>query len=206
MRYEKGHKEMTRKRILETAAARFRKDGIDGVGVADLMAEAGLTVGGFYSHFSSKEELVREAMDTASGGSESRFEKRIAEGGLEGWIRFYLSPTHRDHPERGCSAAALGAELSRRPLASRECFAANMVRVTKGIEERLPAAMNAADKKKNAVGIFATLIGALQMARTVPDEVVSQQIMDAGIATALSLAEIPQNRAAKISKNNSNQK
>ena len=84
MRYEKGHKEATRQRIVETAAARFRKDGIEGVGVADLMAEAGLTHGGFYSHFASKEELVREAMNAASSRSQANFAQRIAESGLEG--------------------------------------------------------------------------------------------------------------------------
>jgi AcrR family transcriptional regulator len=190
MRYEKGHKEATRQRILETAAARFRKDGIESVGVADLMAEAGLTHGGFYSHFASKEELVREAMNAASSRSQANFAQRIAESGLEGWIRFYLSPSHRDHPERGCSAAALGAELARHPMKSREGFAENMGRVTKAIEGHLPATMSPAEKKKTAVGIFATLIGALQMARTVPDQTISQQIMEAGIATALSLAHI----------------
>lgn len=193
MRYEKGHKEATRQRILETAAARFRKDGIESVGVADLMAEAGLTVGGFYSHFASKEELVREAMKAASGRSQTNFEKRIAEGGLEAWIRFYLSPSHRDHPERGCSAAALGAELARHPVKSRESFAENMVRITKAVELHLPATMSPAEKKKTAVGIFATLIGSLQLARTVTDPGLSNQILEAGLTTALGLAQIQPN-------------
>ena len=83
MRYEKGHKEVTRQRIIETAAARFRKDGIEGVGVADLMAEAGLTHGGFYSHFSSKEELIKAAMEEASAVSAIKFDKRVEEGGKE---------------------------------------------------------------------------------------------------------------------------
>jgi len=191
MRYEKGHKESTRQRILETASARFRKDGIESVGVADVMAEAGLTVGGFYSHFDSKEELVREAMSTASGSSRTNFDKRIAEGGLEAWIRFYLSTGHRDHPERGCSAAALGSELARHPESSRETFGANLIRITDAVEAHLPKTMKPTERKKTAVGIFATMIGALQMARTVPDLEVSQQILDAGRATALSLAQIP---------------
>ena len=75
-------------------------------------------------------------------------------------------------------------------MKSREGFAENMGRVTKAIEGHLPATMSPAEKKKTAVGIFATLIGALQMARTVPDQTISQQIMEAGIATALSLAHI----------------
>jgi len=191
MRYEKGHKETTRQRILETAAARFRKEGIESVGVADVMAEAGLTVGGFYSHFASKEELVREAMNTASDRSRINFDKRIEEGGLEAWIRFYLSTGHRDQPERGCSAAALGAELARHPESSREGFGENMIRIADAIEAHLPKTIKPAERKKTAIGIFATLIGALQMARTVPDPEVSQQILDAGRATAFSLAQIP---------------
>ena len=194
MRYEKGHKETTRQRILETAAARFRKEGIESVGVADVMAEAGLTVGGFYSHFASKEELVREAMNASSERSRVRFDKRIEEGGLEAWIRFYLSPGHRDHPEIGCSAAALGAELARHPKASRECFGENMIRIADAVEAHLPRTMKPAERKKTAIGIFATLIGALQMARTVPDPDLSQQILDAGLATVLSLAQIPHSK------------
>jgi TetR/AcrR family transcriptional repressor of nem operon len=194
MRYDKGHKETTRQRILETAASRFRKDGIEGVGVADVMAEAGLTVGGFYSHFESKEDLVREAMNVASTGSRMRFDKRIEEGGLESWIRFYLSTGHRDHPEMGCSAAALGAELARHPESSRASFAENMKRVSDAIEAHLPKTIKPAERRKTAVGIFATCIGALQMARTVPDPKVSEQILEAGLATALLLAQIPHPR------------
>jgi TetR/AcrR family transcriptional repressor of nem operon len=191
MRYEKGHKETTRRRILETAAARFRKNGIEGVGVADLMAEAGLTHGGFYSHFTSREELVREAMNEASGRARINFDKRITEGGLERWIRYYLSTANRDHPEGGCAMAALGAELARHPAPSREGFSGNIAKVTAAVESHLPSDMDPALKKKTAVGIFATLIGALQMARTVTDLAASEQIMEAGIATAMSLAQIP---------------
>ena len=192
MRYEKGHKETTRQRIVEIAAARFRKEGIDNVGVADVMSEAGLTVGGFYSHFASKEDLVREAVNAASSRSRINFDKRIEEGGLEAWIRFYLSTSHRDHPEGGCSAAALGAELARHPGVCREGFAENMLKVTNAVEKHLPASIPPAMRKKTAVGLFATLIGAVQMARTVCDPKLSEEILEAGIATALTLAQIPQ--------------
>jgi TetR/AcrR family transcriptional repressor of nem operon len=191
MRYEKGHKESTRQRILEIAAARFRRDGIEKVGVADVMGEAGLTVGGFYSHFSSKEELVREAVGSASSRSLVNFAKRVDEGGMEAWIRYYLSPAHRDNPERGCAAAALSSELARHPASSRESFCAHMEKLLGVVEGQLPATMTAAVRKQTAVGIFATLVGALQMARTVTCPDLSQQIMNAGIATALSLAQIP---------------
>ncbi len=192
MRYEKGHKETTRRRIVETAAARFRKDGIEGVGLADLMAEAGLTHGGFYSHFSSKEDLVRAAVEEASGHSAANFNRRIAEGGLEAWIRAYLRIAHRDHPEQGCVVAALGSELARHPKSTRRGFTESLSRVTTAIASHLPANLSPAVKRKKAVGIFATLVGALQMARTVNDPALSDELLEAGIASALSLAGIDQ--------------
>jgi AcrR family transcriptional regulator len=190
MRYEKGHKETTRQRILEIAAARFRRDGIEKVGVADVMSEAGLTVGGFYSHFASKEELVREAVGSASGRSLVTFARRVEEGGLEAWIRYYLSPAHRDNPDRGCAAAALSSELARHPAASRENFCEHMEKLLGVVAGELPATMTAAVRKQTAIGIFATLVGALQMARTVTCSELSEEIMSAGIKTALSLAQI----------------
>jgi AcrR family transcriptional regulator len=190
MRYEKGHKETTRRRIVETAAARFRKDGIESVGVADLMAEAGLTHGGFYSHFSSKEDLVRAAMEEASGRSVERFNQRIAEGGLEAWIRSYLRASHRDHPEKGCATAALAAELARHPKATRQGFTQRLEKLTSAIESHLPAGLTPALRRKTAVGLFATMIGAMQMARVVDDPVLSDHILEAGIASALTLARV----------------
>lgn len=190
MRYEKGHKETTRRRIVETAAARFRKDGIEGVGLADLMAEAGLTHGGFYSHFSSKEELVQAALDEASEYSVANFNRRIEQGGLEAWIRTYMRTAHRDHPEMGCVAAALGSEMARHPKSSRKGFTENLSRVTAAIASHLPSTLSPDLKRKKAVGIFGTLIGTLQMARTVDDSKLSDEILEAGIASALALAEI----------------
>jgi TetR/AcrR family transcriptional regulator, transcriptional repressor for nem operon len=190
MRYEKGHKETTRRRIIETASARFRKDGIEGVGLADLMAEAGLTNGGFYSHFSSKEDLVRAALEEATCRSAQNSDCRIEEGGLEAWIRAYLRTKHRDHPERGCVVAALAAELARRPEATRKTFAENIAKVRSAIEAHLPASLSAALKRKTAVGIFATLVGSLQIARAVHDPSLSDEILEAGITSALTLAQI----------------
>lgn len=190
MRYEKGHKESTRRRIVETAAARFRKDGIEGVGVADLMADAGLTHGGFYSHFSSKEDLVQAAVEEAACHSAKNFDRRIEEGGLEAWIRSYLRIGHRDHPERGCVVAALGAELARHPRSTRKAFTEKLNRVATAVESHLPATMSPKLKRKTAVGIFATMSGALQMARAVNDPELSEQILEAGITSALILARI----------------
>jgi TetR/AcrR family transcriptional repressor of nem operon len=191
MRYEKGHKEATRQRIVETAAARFRRDGINGVGVADLMAEAGLTHGGFYSHFTSKEALVKAAMEEASRGSRERFNRRIDEGGLEHWIRSYLAASHRDHPERGCTVSSLAAELARHPKATRQGFTEYLKLLRLEIEAHLPKQMPPEVKRQRSVGIFATLVGAVQMARAVSDPALSDEMLEAGIASALTLAEIP---------------
>lgn len=190
MRYEKGHKETTRRRIIETAANRFRKDGIEGVGLADLMAEAGLTHGGFYSHFSSKEDLVKAAMEEAASRSAEKFNQRIEEGGLEAWIRSYLRTGHRDHPEQGCALAALASELARHPKATRKGFTERLEKLTSAIESHLPAGMASALKRKTAVGIFSTLVGAIQMARAVDDPGLSDEILESGIASALTLAQI----------------
>ena len=194
MRYEKGHKEETHRKIVETAAARFRRDGIESVGVADLMAEVGLTHGGFYSHFRSKEELVAAAMEEAACHSVNNFARRIEEGGLEAWIRSYLRTGHRDHPEKGCAAAALTSELARRPKTSRKAFSESLERVTVSIASHLPATLTPAEKRRTAIAIFSTLVGALQMARAVVDPAYSEEILEAGITSALKLAGISSSR------------
>ena len=189
MRYEKGHKETTRQRILETAAARFRRDGLEKVGVAEIMADAGLTHGGFYSHFKSKEELIREALGVASNQSRKRFARRIEEGGLENWIRSYMRPEHRDHPENGCAAAALASELARHPKSSRAKFAGNFERLFTEIAEQLPRGGTPARRRAKAIGIFATMMGAIQLARASGDAALSDEILESGIENALALAE-----------------
>ncbi|HEX4139644.1 MAG TPA: TetR/AcrR family transcriptional regulator [Candidatus Methylacidiphilales bacterium] len=185
MRYEKGHKEATRQRIVEVAAAEFRRNGIEGIGVADLMAKAGLTHGGFYSHFKSKEELVRAAMEEAAG--KSRMRRIAAEGGtLEDIVRSYLRPDHRDQPERGCAIAALVAEIGRHSQATRKEFTAGIERLLGVIESRLPEGTR--DRRETAIGVFSLIMGALQLARTVNDKKLSDQIIEAGIQSALNLA------------------
>ncbi len=111
-RYEKGHKADTHKRVVEIAARRFRSDGIDGVGVASLMADAGLTHGGFYAHFASKEALVKEALIAALASSSVFARKAAGEAApldLRAYIGSYLSPAHRDASGDGLRAGGAGA-------------------------------------------------------------------------------------------------
>lgn len=188
MRYEKGHKEATRHRILETASARFRRDGIESVGVADLMGEAGLTHGGFYSHFSSKEDLVRASIEFAGEKGRDNFRQRVAEGGLEAWIRHYLRSDNLHHPGRGCHVAALAGELARHPAATRSAIGKRVATFVTEIAAQLPACIPASSRRQAATGVFGVLVGSLQLARLVNDETAAKGVLEAGIMSALQLA------------------
>jgi TetR/AcrR family transcriptional regulator, transcriptional repressor for nem operon len=184
MRYRRDHKENTHRRVVEVAAARFRKQGLDGVGVATVMGDAGLTHGGFYSHFASKEALIEEVVEA---GMEETFERVVEssrEGGIEAFIRFYLRPSHREHPERGCPAAALGTEIGRHSEATRNAFTRKLRRIVSHIASLLPT-----PNVEVAQAIFAMLVGTLQLARAVSDPALSDQLLKAGQDSALLLAK-----------------
>jgi TetR/AcrR family transcriptional repressor of nem operon len=183
MRYAKGHKEATRKQIARIASSRFRREGVDAVGVASLMADAGLTHGGFYSHFSSKEELVREAIVGALERKRGQLTQAGAEGGLEGILRAYLRPAHRDAPARGCAFASLASEIARHPPATRAALTCEFEAHVALIADHLPLG-----DKSVALAIFSAMIGALQLARTVNDGDLSDRILESATQAALTLA------------------
>jgi TetR/AcrR family transcriptional regulator, transcriptional repressor for nem operon len=191
MRFEKGHKAATRQRIIEVASERFRKDGVAAVGIAGVMADAGLTHGGFYAHFGSKEDLVREAMVAAFESTNARPQSALkpGENALERRIRGYLRPAHRDTPERGCAAAALVAEVARHDPATREAFTGELEGIVGRIAEQLPDGVAEAARKSTAIGIFGVMLGALQLSRAVADPALSDAILESGIQAALKLAE-----------------
>jgi len=191
MRFEKGHKAATRQKIIETAAARFRRDGIAATGIAGLMADAGLTHGGFYAHFGSKEELVRAAMDTAAAATRARLERAGAQApGLEAYIRSYLRPAHRDAPGQGCFIAALGAELARHEPETRAAVSEKIEALLAHIAGQLPAEQTLETRQGTAIGIFGVMSGTLQLARAVADDALSNRILESGIAAALKLADL----------------
>src|SRR5947207_12660184 len=106
MRYDKNHKQATRQRIVEAAGRRFKRDGIDGAGLASVMADAGLTNGAFYAHFASKEDLVANVLADQLRTQRHTFDAQPPNrAGLEAVIRFYLSPEHRDECAEGCPSA-----------------------------------------------------------------------------------------------------
>src|SRR5436309_9745389 len=123
MRYAPQHNQATRERILEAASRLFRAHGIDGIGLAKIMAEADLTVGTFYTHFKSKEALLRQALVRSLKARHEALEQVIHGGDFEMAVRAYLSPEHRDATGAGCPVAALAAEVARHPRATRHTFA-----------------------------------------------------------------------------------
>ncbi|MEK1928387.1 MAG: TetR/AcrR family transcriptional regulator [Pararhizobium sp.] len=177
MRYEKGRKDTSRRRIMDVAIERFRTDGIAGSGLATIMKDAGLTNGAFYPHFPSKADLVREALSDALSKQAVWLRAVLDEGGLDRVIDIYLSPEHRDNPGLGCASAALLPELARQPEETRGMYAEQSRTLVLLLAEALPADVEA--KEDVACAIFATLIGTLQLARAV-DKDVSDRILQTG--------------------------
>ena len=188
MRYSKDHKQETRERIIRTAAKRFREDGVEAVGVAALMADAGLTHGGFYAHFPSKEALVAAACAEGFGESRDRLRKTIERHPpgerLAAMAETYLSQSHRDHPGQGCIAAAIGPEIARHPAGTRAEFTQGL----RGLVEMAEAAINAdgGDPAK-APQAVAAMVGALILARGASDETLSERFLEGGLETVRSL-------------------
>lgn len=190
MRYEKGHKEATRHRILDVASASFRKDGIAAVGLAGVMGDAGLTHGGFYAHFKSKEELVAAAAASALALTQTAMAQAAEAGAspIETLIRYYLRPAHRDTPDKGCAAAALIAEIARHSIETRQLFTQHLDGLIGLVASLLPKG-DADIRRQRATALFALMMGSLQMARAVPDPASSDLILQSGIEAALALAE-----------------
>ena len=185
MRYGKGHKDASRQRIMDVASERFRSDGIAASGLAGIMSEAGLTNGAFYPHFKSKAELVRESLAAAIDDQTSLLQQIIAEGGLEAAIAAYLSPEHRDNPDTGCTLAALLPELARQPPATRTVYAERFLGTVREMASALTP--EAGDPEAVTLGVYATLIGTLQLARAVNGKELSDRILAAGADAAREL-------------------
>jgi TetR/AcrR family transcriptional repressor of nem operon len=182
MRYRKDQKQATRQRILEAAGRRFKQDGIDGAGVATVMSN-----GAFYNHFTSKEDLVANVLaDQLRAQRRSLVAEAADRAGLDGFIRSYLSPQHRDQCADGCPSAALLDEIARRPAATRQVFTDELMRVIDDIASRLePTDVEAA--RTDALAIFGLMLGTLQLARALTDRDLSDQLLAHGVETALKL-------------------
>lgn len=183
-------KAASHERIVKAAAARVRRDGIGGVSVTELMNEAGLTHGGFYRHFNSRDELITEAVDAALAHGSRRSDAAAKIGGLpalEGIIDAYLSRLHRDKPETGCAVAALPADISRSGARTREAYGQQVRRYIDLLEDLIPSGDPDA-KQDEAFLILAALVGAVSMARAVNDAELSDEILARTARALRSLA------------------
>ncbi|HTW85611.1 MAG TPA: TetR/AcrR family transcriptional regulator [Candidatus Sulfotelmatobacter sp.] len=186
------HKPETRARILEAAAAALRERGVDAVGVAEIMRRAGLTHGGFYGHFRSKDELVAAAIPVAGADSEASLER--LHGGtpatalLEA-VTSYLSPEHLAHPERGCPLAALGSELVRGARPVRQSLAAQVRRRLSRLAELATGAATPARREQRAAGVLACMVGGMILARALPEADGRALLQDVREFVAGALAE-----------------
>ena len=189
MRYGKDQKQATRRRIVEAAGRRFKRDGIDGAGVAAVMSDAGLTNGAFYAHFASKEDLVANVLgDQLRAQRQSLDSQPSDRAGLEAFVRSYLSPQHRDQCADGCPSAALLDEIARRPAATRQVFTDELMGVIDDIASRLDPT-DAAAARTDALTIFGMMLGTLQLARALTDRDLSDQVLARGVETAVKLLD-----------------
>lgn len=181
MRYDRQHKTAIRQRILDMASLRFRSEGIAAVGIANLMADLGLTHGGFYWHFKDKEDLVAQVCQQAMEHTSQQWQQQIrqAEPGQQrlAVAQHYLSIQHRDFPDTGCVAAALAGELSRRTPLARQAF-------TMGLQQQLDALDEAAahDERVPASPLtpavqLSLMVGALLLSRAVSDDALSLRLL-----------------------------
>ena len=180
MRYDAEHKQNTRERVLKEAAKAIRADGPHRIAVAGVMAKAGLTHGGFYAHFKSKDDLVAAAIDEMFKDASARF-FNATDGfspgdGMVRYINFYLSRDHRDARGTGCPVAALSADLPRMEALARARYGQGVARLTDKVEGQL-LALGRPDAAVVASSLVAELVGALSLARAVGDADQSDHIL-----------------------------
>lgn len=187
VRYAPEHKEATRRRMIETAGRRLKADGIDGSGIATLVADAGLTNGAFYGHFASKDDLVATVVADQLARQVAAVEALPT--GLDSvvsYLREYLSPAHRDDRAGGCPSAALLDEISRCDDATREAYTAGAQALIRAVASHLDEGDRDLAHQR-AVGLFTLLVGALQTARAVTDPELSDQILATTYVNAMNI-------------------
>jgi TetR/AcrR family transcriptional repressor of nem operon len=186
MGYSQEDKAATHERVVKLAAAKFRETGIDGISVADLMKEAGLTHGGFYRHFDSRDDLVTEAVEYAMAHSEQLIADAATsrqKPSFSAMVDGYLNVAHRDAPADGCAIVALASDVARCDAKTRAAYTAQVERHLRFITSLLDST-DAKTARRRAVVAFSALVGALALARAVSDEKLSLEIMKA-VAGAL---------------------
>ena len=195
MRYTENHKQETRARVLKVAAKALREKGPDKLGVAEVMQAAGLTHGGFYAHFPSKEAFLTESLNEVFAQSGERRSRLVVglgpRGALSAYIDYYVSKSHRDHPASGCPLVALNSDLPRQPKKFRAAFDAGVKRLAGELAQWI-AALEIDDADKVAVSVLSAMVGAVSLSRAVSDRQLSDELLDAaraGIKSRLGLSD-----------------
>ena len=179
MGYSQDQKIKTHDRIVRTASKRFREKGLAGVAIADLMKEIGLTVGGFYKHFDSRDDLVAESVKAATGPLQKQLlaaesgEAALTYGSL---VDSYLSEAHRDHPGTGCPVSALACDIARGSKHIRSLLTEKVKSSLELFANLLPPEDSSARPK--AILTVSALLGALELARAVSDQTLSDEILE----------------------------
>src|ERR1700719_799356 len=180
MGHSRAGKTKTHKRIVKIASRRFREKGLAGVGIADVMKEAGLTVGGFYKHFDSRDALVAEAVSSAFGGWKRRVDAAASGGPAVSYAKLiddYLNEAHRDDPGTGCAFSALAGEIARSNKRTR-ALATEQVRNDIQLMATLLPGRGRRPARSISILIVSALVGAMSLARAVSDEELSREILE----------------------------
>jgi TetR/AcrR family transcriptional regulator, transcriptional repressor for nem operon len=180
MRYRPEHKVEIHQKIVKDASRRVRAEGITGAAVSAVMRDAGLTHGGFYKHFGSKDELLMQSLSEAFLEIADRL-AQAAETSQPGtaWktiVKVYLSPEHCDHAEWGCPLAALAPELGRADKAMKAEIFGELMKYKGRMLPFMPG-RRTADKERAFLSIFSTMIGAIEIARILPDEAARARVL-----------------------------
>jgi TetR/AcrR family transcriptional regulator, transcriptional repressor for nem operon len=181
MRVSREQAALNRDRIIDAAGALFRERGFGGIGVADIMQAADLTHGGFYGHFTSKDDLVAQACRRVMALAIANWEKtteRDPDDPFGALLTRYLSPRHRDDPARGCVFAALGADAARSGPLVHDAFADGLEPLIALLAQSAPGSSKAARRRK-AVAAMSGLVGALLLARAIGKRELSDEILEA---------------------------
>ncbi len=194
VRYAKEHKLETRRRIVESAGRRLKRGGIDGSGVATLMADAGLTNGAFYAHFGSKEDLVATAVtDQLAGQREQLAAVAPGRAGVEQIVRSYLSPGHRDNPGEGCPSAALLDEIGRCAESTKQAYTEGVLGIIDDMAARL-VPEDPLSVRTTTLSVYAMMVGTMQLSRAVTDRQLADDLLEQGIRNALAIFDGVQRR------------
>ncbi|MFU0506944.1 TetR/AcrR family transcriptional regulator [Pseudaminobacter sp. NGMCC 1.201702] len=169
MKVSREQMAQNRRRILSEAGRLFREKGFDAVSVAEVMKAAGMTHGGFYGHFRSKDDLIAHAIGSAVGG-------QSATDNTSAWLDSYLSAPHRDHPERGCPMAALAGLMRQQAPEARASMAQVLTVQIDTLADTMPGA-DAAKRRRAAIGCWSAMVGALILARSMDDPALSDELL-----------------------------